>query len=133
VVDWSPDGPSTKMVIELARVYRSRLTWTRRFTCWVNWARTPRVLGTGGAPAVAAVPASLLKAVPEWARWRRFSAGSGAGTITRWIGGVYQLFQGEMRATGGGRTGPSRMGRVTSVSSCELVQAARGRMTEGDA
>ena len=128
---------STKMVFELARVYRQDIDTDVAVSLLGQQGKNLlAVLGTSVAtPAVAQGVASMLKTVP--------GIGTVAGgvlqgivqaLVTRWIGSVFIVyFRNEMREPPGGMAALARQewDRVTSVAELrKLVQAARGRLTE---
>jgi len=128
---------STKMVVDLARVYRQEVDLDVAVRLLGQLGKNLlAILGTSAAlPAVAAAVASLLKTVP--------GAGTIAGgtlqgivvaLVTRWIGGVFvEYFGSEMQQPAGGLTALARKewDRVTSVGELRrLVQAARSHLTD---
>ena len=123
---------SSKMVVDLARVYRQDVDVDAAVKLLGELGKNLiAILGASAAtPAVASVVASLLKSVP--------GAGTIAGgllqgivqaLITRWIGSVFvTYFRNEMQAPQGGLTGLARRewDRVTSADELrKLVQTAR--------
>jgi small GTP-binding protein len=123
---------SSKMVVDLARVYRQDLDLESAVKLLGELGKNLiAILGVSAAtPAVAAAVASLLKTVP--------GAGTIAGgllqglvqaLVTRWIGAVFvAYFRDEMRTPMGGLTGLARREweRVTSISELrKLIQTAR--------
>ena len=123
---------SSKMVVDLARVYRQDIGIEAAVKLLGQLGKNLiGILGVSAAtPAVVAGVASLLKAVP--------GAGTMAGgllqgivqaLITRWIGGVFvAYFRAEMQTPPGGLTGLARRewDRVTSVDELRrLVTTAR--------
>ncbi|HPM79484.1 MAG TPA: GTP-binding protein [Candidatus Anammoximicrobium sp.] len=123
---------SSKMVVDLARVYRQDVDIDAAVRLLGELGKNLiAILGVSAAtPAVASVVASLLKSVP--------GAGTIAGgmlqgivqaLITRWIGSVFvTYFRNEMQTPQGGLTGLARRewDRVTSADELrKLVQTAR--------
>jgi small GTP-binding protein len=123
---------SSKMVVDLARVYRQDVDIDTAVKLLGELGKNLlAVLGVSAAtPAIASVIASLLKTVP--------GAGTIAGgllqgivqaLVTRWIGAVFiAYFRGEMQTPEGGLTGLARREweRITSVEELrKLVKTAR--------
>ena len=144
ILDLAAGGAvTTKMVLELARVYRQEIVADTVVTLLGQLGKNLiAILGVSAAtPAVASAIASLLKTIP------------GAGTIaggllqgivqafvTRWIGAVFiAYFKNEMQQPEGGLASLARREwkKVTSVGELrKLVQAARKQLgdvlEEGD-
>ncbi len=128
---------STKMVVDLARVYRQDVDLDVAVNLLGQQGKNLlAVLGTSAAtPVVAMVVASMLKTVPGIGT---VAGGLLQGTVqalvTRWIGAVFMAyFKDEMREPPGGMTALARREweRVTSVVELrKLVQTARSRTTE---
>jgi small GTP-binding protein len=123
---------SSKMVVDLARVYRQDIDMESAVKLLGELGKNLlAILGVSAAtPAVASLVASLLKTVP--------GAGTIAGgllqgivqaLVTRWIGAVFiSYFRDEMRTPQGGLTGLARREwqRVTSVAELrKLIKTAR--------
>ena len=123
---------SSKMVVDLARVYRQNIDMESAVKLLSELGKNLiAILGVSAAtPAVVSVVASLLKTVP--------GAGTIAGgllqgivqaLVTRWIGAVFvSYFRNEMRTPLGGMTGLARREweRVTSVGELrKLIKTAR--------
>jgi small GTP-binding protein len=128
---------STKMVVDLARVYHQDVDVGVATSLLSQQGKNLlAVAGTSVAtPAVAATVASMLKTVP--------GVGTVAGgvlqgvvqaLITRWIGAVFiAYFRNEMREPRGGMAALARREweRMTSRAELrKLVQAARNRLSE---
>jgi small GTP-binding protein len=128
---------STKMILDLARVYRQDVDMEVAVNLLGQQGKNLlAVLGTSAAtPAVTSMIASLMKTVP--------GIGTVAGgvlqglvqaVVTRWIGGIFiKYFKEEMREPPGGMAGLARREweRITSVAELhKLVKAARHRLTE---
>jgi uncharacterized protein (DUF697 family)/GTP-binding protein EngB required for normal cell division len=128
---------SSKMVMDLARVYRQEIDTRAAVSLLGQLGKNVLAVAgvTAATPAVAAVVASLLKTVP------------GAGTIaggllqgivqafvTRWIGGVFiAYFRDELQRSPDGLAMLARREweRVTALDELRrLVQAARQQLTE---
>jgi uncharacterized protein (DUF697 family) len=130
-------GISTKMVVDLGQVYRQEIDLNTAVTLLGQLGKNLiAILGVSAAtPAVAAVVASLLKAVPGVGT---FAGGMLQGLvqalITRWIGAVFvQYFKHEMKQPEGGLTGLARREweKVTSLDELRrLVQAARKHLAK---
>jgi hypothetical protein len=131
---------STKMVLDLARVYHQDIDVDVAVRLLGQQGKNLLgVLGTSAAtPLVASSVASLIKGVP--------GVGTIAGglmqglvqaVIARWIGAIFiSYFQNEMREPPGGLAGLARREweRVTSVNELRrLVQAARKRFLRDEA
>ena len=127
---------STKMVVDLARVYRQEVDLDTAVRLLAQLGKNlVAILGISAAtPAVTAAVASLLKTVP--------GVGTLAGgvlqgvtqaVITRWIGAVFvQYFRSEMHTPAEGLTGLARRewDRITKVDQLrQLVLAARARIS----
>ena len=125
---------STKMVLDLAQVYRQEIDADAAVKLLGEMGKNLlAVLGTSAAlPAVTAAVASLLKTVP--------GVGTVAGgalqgivlaLVTRWIGAVFvEYFRHEMQRPEGGLSGLARRqwDRLTSVAELRrLINAARER------
>ncbi len=123
---------SSKMVVDLARVYRQDVDMESAVKLMGELGKNLiAILGVSAAtPAVASLVASLLKTVP--------GAGTIAGgllqgivqaLVTRWIGAVFvSYFRDEMRTPQGGMTGLARREweRVTSIGELrKLIKTAR--------
>ena len=131
---------STKMVLDLARVYRQDIDVDVVVRLLGQQGKNLLgVLGTSAAtPAVAAGIASLIKGVPGVGT---LAGGAMQGVvqalITRWIGAIFiRYFQQEMREPPGGMAALARREweRVTSVGELrKLVQAAREHLQLDDA
>ncbi len=123
---------STKMVLDLARVYHQDIDVDVVVQLLGQQGKNLLgVLGTSAAtPAVASAIASLIKGVPGVGT---LAGGAMQGIvqalITRWIGAVFiSYFQNEMREPPGGMAALARREweRVTSVNELrKLVQSAR--------
>lgn len=128
---------STKMVVDLAHVYRQDIDLDAAKTLLGELGKNLiAILGISAAtPAIASCVASLLKTVP--------GAGTIAGgllqgivqaIVTRWIGAVFiAYFREEMQQPEGGLTGLARREweRITSVNELrKLVEMARKHMSE---
>jgi small GTP-binding protein len=129
-------GVSTKMVIDLARVYRQDVDLETAVHLLGQMGKNLiAVLGTSAAaPAVASVVASLLKTVP--------GVGTIAGgmlqgivqaLVTRWIGAVFiGYFANEMQTPEGGLASLARREweRLTTVNELrKLVNTAREKLS----
>jgi uncharacterized protein (DUF697 family) len=130
---------STKMVVDLARVYRQDVDLNVAVSLLGQLGKNLiGILGVSAAtPAVTAAVASLLKTVP--------GVGTIAGgllqglvqaVITRWIGGVFiQYFSSEMQHEEGGLAALARkewQQVTTAVELRKLVQSARSHLTENN-
>ncbi len=130
---------STKMVVDLAKVYRQDVDLDMAVTLLGQLGKNLlAILGVSIAtPAIASVVASMLKAVP--------GAGTVAGgvlqgivqaLVTRWIGAVFvQYFKNEMQEPEGGLAALARREweRLTSVNELrKLVQSARQKLMASD-
>jgi hypothetical protein len=130
---------STKMVVDLAKVYRQDIDLNSAVTLLGQLGKNLiGILGvTAATPAVATAVASLLKTVP--------GIGTLAGgvlqglvqaLITRWIGGVFiEYFKNEMQQPEGGLTGLARRqwDRLTTIDELRrLVQSARKKWRDDD-
>lgn len=130
---------STKMVVDLAHVYRQDIDLDAAKTLLGELGKNLiAILGISAAtPAVASCVASLLKTVP--------GAGTIAGgllqgivqaVVTRWIGAVFiAYFRDEMQRPEGGLTGLARREweRITSVGELrKLVSLARKHLRDDD-
>jgi small GTP-binding protein len=128
---------STKMVLDLARIYRQEIDTDVAVKLLGELGKNLlAILGTSAAlPAVTAAVASLLKTVP--------GAGTIAGgalqgivvaLVTRWIGAVFiEYFRNEMQTPEGGLTGLARRQweRITSVAELRrLINIARNRLSD---
>lgn len=126
---------STKMVFDLARIYRQDIDGGTAVTLLGQLGKNLiAILGISAAtPAIASLVASLLKAVP--------GAGTIAGgllqgvvqaIVTRWIGAVFiQYFKNEMQFPEGGLTSVARRqwDQVTSIQELrKLLKNARARL-----
>lgn len=131
---------SSKMVVDLARVYRQDIDLDAAVKLLGQQGKNLLgVLGAGAAtPVVVSTVASLIKTVP--------GAGTLAGgmmqgvvqaLITRWIGNVFiEYFRREMQEPPGGLANLARREweRVTSLEEMRrLVATARDRLEETDA
>lgn len=127
---------STKMVLDLARIYRQEIDAGTAVTLLGQLGKNLiAILGISAAtPAVASIVGSLLKTVP--------GVGTIAGgllqglvqaIVTRWIGAVFiQYYKNEMQYPEGGLTSLARRQweHVTSVNELrKLVQNARERLS----
>lgn len=130
---------STKMVIDLARVYRQDVDLNVAVNLLGQLGKNLlAILGVSAAtPAVASVVGSMLKTIP--------GAGTIAGgllqgivqaIVTRWIGSVFiQYLRNEMQEPEGGLTSLARREwkRVTSLNELrKLVSDARERLSGRD-
>jgi hypothetical protein len=130
---------STKMVVDLARVYRQDVDLDVAVRLLGEMGKNlVSVLGASAVtPAVAAGVASLLKTVP--------GVGTIAGgllqgvvqaLVTRWIGSVFiEYFKNEMRRPEGGLTGLARRQwqQITSPDNLRrIVDQVRSRRNESD-
>ena len=130
---------SSKMVVDLARVYRQDVDMESAVKLLGELGKNLiAILGVSAVtPAITSLVASLLKTVP--------GAGTIAGgllqgivqaLVTRWIGSVFvHYFRDEMRTPQGGLTGLARREweRVTSINELrKLAKAARQFMADGD-
>ena len=130
---------STKMVLDLARVYRQDVDLEVAVSLLGQLGKNLlAILGVSAAtPVVAAAVASLLKTVP--------GAGTIAGgllqgivlaLVTRWIGAVFiEYFKNQMHEPAGGLADLARKQweRLTTAAELRrLVQAARSRSEEDD-
>lgn len=130
---------SSKMVIELAKVYRQDIDSEAAVNLMGQLGKNLiAILGVSVAtPAVVSVFASLLKTVP--------GAGTIAGgllqgivqsLVTRWIGSVFIVyFRDEMKTPEGGLAGLARKQweKLTTVSELrKLIKTARKRLSETD-
>ena len=128
---------STKMVVDLAHVYRQDIDLDAAKTLLGELGKNLiAILGISAAtPAIASVVASLLKAIP--------GAGTIAGgllqgivqaIVTRWIGAVFiAYFRDEMQQPEGGLTGLARREweHITSVNELrKLVKLARKHLRD---
>jgi small GTP-binding protein len=128
---------STKMVLDLARVYRQEIDADVAVRLLGELGKDLiAILGTSAAlPAVTAAVGSLLKTVP--------GAGTIAGgalqgivlaLVTRWIGAVFvEYFRNEMQRPEGGLAALARRQweRLTSVSELRrLINAARNQLAD---
>jgi uncharacterized protein (DUF697 family) len=126
---------STKMIMDLADVYRQRIDW-QTASKWLNemGKNLVGVLGAQGATvAASAVLASTIKAVPFAGT---IAGGVLQGTIqaliTKWIGAVFiEYFRNEMQAPEGGLTGLARRQweRITTADELrKLLTSAKQRL-----
>ncbi|MFO0913406.1 MAG: GTP-binding protein [Pirellulales bacterium] len=130
---------SSKMVVDLARVYRQEVDLAAASKMLTEFGKTALgVLGAGAAaPVVSSLVASMLKAVP--------GAGHVAGgllqgivqaLITRWIGNIFvTYFKHQMQEPPGGLAQLARREweRLTTVDQLrKLVVSAKERLTEAD-
>ncbi len=132
-------GISTKMVVDLGKVYRQEIDLNTAVTLLGQLGKNLLgILGVSAAtPAVSAAIASLLKTVPGIGT---FAGGMLQGLvqalITRWIGAVFvQYFKDEMQHPEGGlaRIARREWERLTTLDELRrLVQAARHRLVESD-
>ena len=137
IVDLVAGGAiSTKMVVELARVYRQQIDADSAVKLLGELGKNlVAILGVSAAtPAVVAGVASLLKAVPGIGTIAGgFLQGLVQAIITRWIGGVFiQYFKNEMQHPEGGLVAMARRewDKVTAVAELKkLVRDARKQMT----
>ncbi|MCA9262894.1 MAG: DUF697 domain-containing protein [Planctomycetales bacterium] len=130
---------SSKMVIDLARVYRQEMD--TRIAVDLLGQQGKNLIGVLGAnvatPAVASLIASSLKTVPGIGTITGgLLQGIVQALVTRWIGAVFiKYFKNEMREPPGGLAGLARREweKLTTVSELRnLVRAARRHMTEDE-
>jgi uncharacterized protein (DUF697 family) len=130
---------STKMVLDLARVYRQDVDLTVAVNLLGQQGKTLlAVLGTSATtPIVSSVVASLLKTVPGVGT---IAGGTLQGVVqvlvTRWIGAIFiEYFKNEMQEPTGGMAALARQQwqQLTSVAELrKLVQAARAQLTDAE-
>jgi uncharacterized protein (DUF697 family) len=131
---------SSKMVLDLARVYRQEIDTDVAVKLLGELGKSLlAILGTSAAlPALTAAVGSLLKTVPGVGT---LAGGALQGLVlalvTRWIGAVFiQYFRNEMQQPQGGLAGLAQRQweRVTSIPELRrLISAARNRLnTEPD-
>jgi small GTP-binding protein len=128
---------SSKMVVDLARVYRQEMDADAAIKLLGELGKNLlAILGTSAAlPAVTAVVGSLLKTVPGIGT---IAGGALQGIVialvTRWIGAIFiEYFRNEMQRPEGGFSGLARRQwqRVTSVAELRrLIGLARTRLGE---
>jgi uncharacterized protein (DUF697 family) len=123
---------SSKMVLDLARVYRQEVDVNTVVTLLGELGKNLlSILGvTAATPAVTAAIAALLKTIPGAGTIAGgFLAGIVQALITRWIGAVFiEYFRGEMQQTGGSLTAVAReqWQRLTTVEELrKLLRDAR--------
>jgi small GTP-binding protein len=127
---------SSKMVLDLARVYRQEIDTDVAVKLLGELGKNLlAILGTSAAlPAVTAAVGSLLKTVPGVGT---LAGGALQGVVvalvTRWIGAVFiEYFRNEMQQPHGGLAGLAQRQweRVTSIAELQrLISAARNRLT----
>ncbi|MGE0757785.1 MAG: YcjF family protein [Pirellulaceae bacterium] len=126
---------STKMVVDLGRVYRQEVDLSVAGNLLAQLAKQlVTILGINAlGPALAAGVASLLKTVPGIGTVAGgLLQGLAQALITRWIGAVFiRYFQNEMREPPGGLVAMARQewARLTTLDELRrLVQSARGKL-----
>ena len=125
---------STKMVLELARVYRHQVDQDTAMRWLAELGK--HLLGLLGGVVATAFVGSLLKTVPG-ASWvvGGLLQGVCQALITRWIGAVFtEYFGNEMREPEGGLAGLAQRqwAQVTSVNELrKLIKSARARLLGG--
>jgi GTP-binding protein EngB required for normal cell division/uncharacterized protein (DUF697 family) len=127
---------STKMVVDLARVYRQDIDLQTVVTLLAQLGKNLlAILGvSAAAPAVTAAVASLLKMVPGIGTIAGgFLQGIVQALVTRWIGGVFiEYFKNEMQQPEGGLASLARREwqRLTTIEELhKLVKAARANLS----
>ncbi len=128
---------STKMVVDLARVYRQEIDMNAAITLLGQLGKNLiSILGVSAAtPAVAATVASLLKTVPGVGTLAgQLLQGIVQALITRWIGAVFiEYFRNEMRQPEGGLAALARREweRLTTVHELRrLVNSAKSHFLD---
>lgn len=128
---------STKMVVDLARVYRQDIDVDVAVNLLGQLGKSLlAVLGVSVAtPAIAAVVASMLKSVPGIGTIAGgFLQGIVLALVTRWIGSVFiEYFRNEMQEPRGGLSALARRewDRLTTADELrKLVSAARSHLSE---
>jgi small GTP-binding protein len=123
---------SSKMVLDLARVYRQDIDVNTAVTLLAELGKNLlSILGvTAATPAITAAVASLLKTIPGAGTIAGgFLAGIVQALITRWIGAVFvEYFRGEMQQTASSLTAVAReqWQRLTTVDELrKLLRDAR--------
>lgn len=129
---------STKMVVDLAGVYRQKIDLASAGKLLSEMGKNLiSVLGMSAAtPALASIVASLIKGVPGVGT---IAGGVAQGLVqalvTRWIGAVFiEYFRNEMRTPEGGLAGLARREweRLTTIDQLrQLVQTARAHWKGG--
>jgi uncharacterized protein (DUF697 family) len=133
---------SSKMVIDLARVYRQEMDLAAATRLLGQFGKTAlSVLGAGAAtPVVSALVGSMLKTVPGIGQVAGgILQGVVQALVTRWIGNIFVVyFKNQMQEPPGGIAHLARRewDRLTTVDQLrKLVASARQRLTapDGDA
>ena len=130
---------STKMVVDLGRIYRQDIDLNAAITLVGQLGKNLiSILGVSAAtPIVAPVVASLLKTVPGVGTLAgQLLQGIVQALITRWIGAVFIVyFKSEMKQPEGGlaKLARSEWEKLTTMDELrKLVRSARTHLSSGD-